>query len=164
MTSDFGGVRFGALGATAPTEVEIAGNIRLALAAGANVELAGGAPGAFVQLTYGGAISNEPVVPAVPPAIAVLATVRLNNGGSYARITKHPAVGDTLSFAALNCTNCIQLSSFEITGTDRNGFVDGLLGQVGTGGLPGGGGGGGFKIDAKDKEDDIAVDAGETCK
>jgi hypothetical protein len=58
----------------------------------------------------------------------------------------------------LNCTTCIQISPFEVTG-GNNTFIDLLLGQL----FGGGGGGSKPPDDFEDKEDDIGLE-GETCQ
>ena len=147
--TDFGGIKVGDPGATLASDINIANSAELIAAT--TILFAGGGQGAFAQLQAAGQITID------PPSL------EMRNGGSFARIANtnqlHPLI-----LVVSDCIGCTIASPYEITGRN-NTFIDGLIGQVGDGGFDSeGGGGGGFKIDAKDKTDDIAVDAGETCK
>ncbi len=147
--TDFGGIKVGDTGATVASDINIANDAELIAAT--TILFSGGGQGAFAQLQAAGQITID------PPSL------EMRNGGSFARIANTNQLYP-LILVVSDCIGCTIVSPYEITGRN-NTFVDGLIGQLGDGGFDSeGGGGGGFKVDAKDKEDDIAVDAGETCK
>ncbi|MCP5260626.1 MAG: filamentous hemagglutinin N-terminal domain-containing protein [Rhodoferax sp.] len=151
--SDTGAVLIGAEAATAPSEIVVLGNA--SIIAKTSVSLLGGSAGAQALLSADGQITIASPDPLVDPA----PILTLTNAGSSARIVNPPGTFP-LILSGSQCIGCTVVSDFEITGANGS-IIDVITSSLLTlqDNFPDV-----FKRQSADEDDEIGIDAGETCQ
>ena len=146
-------MRIGAEAASAPSEIVVLGNA--SIIAKTSVSLLGGSAGAQALLSADGQITIASPDPLVDPA----PILTLTNAGSSARIVNPPGTFP-LILSGSQCIGCTVVSDFEITGANGS-IIDVITSSLLTlqDNFPDV-----FKRQSADEDDEIGIDAGETCQ
>ena len=146
-----GGIQVGDPAALSPSDISVAGNA--SLISRTKILLAGGAPGAYAQLSAGGKILVGLPDPGQPKP-----TLELRNGGSFARIL-NLTPSQPVDLKVSDCITCLRISDSEFVGGGTS-VLDAITGSlISLNPVPFG-----HDDDTKKSKGSIEIEGGETCQ